>query len=462
MTGYSSIKEVCPESTVSSLMETAIDSWTELYKGRAAWLSHDRHTLGLPAQIAAEMAMLVTLELEIKVNGESKRSQIIQDMVETILPQLRVQTEYGCASGGLMFRPSVSNDRIVVNYSKADTFLPTAYDSSGRVLGADFIETQVVGKQYFTRIERHYFKGRTYVIENKAYKSYQADYIGTECPLTECHAWADIEPLCEINDITQPLFSYFRVPLGNTIDPESPLGVSVYAGAIGLIRDADEQYQRLIWEYTGGELAIDASEEVMIHDLRTGRVELPQGHERLYRLNAMDADSGGDTLKAWTPTLRDNSYIDGLDEILTKIEDKVHLSRGTLCKRGETQARTAEEIKMTKQRSYATISTIQGALQSALDGLVAAADELITLYNLAPIDSEADKCQVSYLWDDSIVVDAEAERMRDREEVAAGLMAKWEYRKKWYGESDEQAKKLITSMESPSDEDILFGSEPVE
>lgn len=246
-------------------------------------------------------------------------------------------------------------------------------------------------------------------------------------------------------------------PLGNTVDPDSPLGISVYGGdIIPLIRDADEQYQRLTWEYHGGELAIEASEEAFIVNNKTKMPKLPEHWERLYRLNGLDTDSGAELMKPWAPTLRDASYINGLDEILTKIEDKVHLSRGTLCKRGESQARTAEEIKMTKQRSYATVSQIQGALQDALDGLVVAIDELATLYELAP-DGEY---EVSYVWDDSIVVDAEAERMRDRDEVDHGLMAKWEYRKKWYGETEEQAKAAIAANASPSDEDLLFGNEP--
>lgn len=456
MTGYANIREVCAESVVSSVMETAIDNWMEMYQGRAPWLKNDRHKLGLSSQIAAEIAMLVTLEAEIKVSEETDRGKLIKEVMDQVRKKLKTQVEYGCAGGGLMFRPSVSNGKIVVNYSKANAFLPTAFDSSGNIQGADFIESQVVGKKYYTRIERHFFtEDGHYMIINKAYRSYDQHNVGVECPLSECPAWRDIDPEISIEHIDHPLFSYFRIPLGNTVDPESPLGISVYGGdVVDLIRDADEQYQRLTWEYHGGELAIEASEDAFAVNKDTKMPKLPEHWERLYRMNDLDADSGAELLKPWAPTLRDASYINGLDEILTKIEDKVHLSRGTLCKRGETQARTAEEIKMTKQRSYATVSQIQGALQDALDGLVVAVNELAALYNLTP----EGKFEVSYVWDDSIVVDAEAERMRDRDEVDHGLMAKWEYRKKWYGETEEQAKAALSGDKQPSDEELLFGS----
>lgn len=458
MTGTSEIRRICPESVVSAVMENAVDNWMELYQGRAPWLKEDSHSLGLPSQIAGEIAMLVTLEAEIKVTEDSERGKLIKEVMDNVRKNLKTQVEYGCAGGGLMFRPSVSNGTIVVNYSKANAFLPTSFDSSGNITGTDFVETQVVGKNYFTRVERHYFQeDGKYIIENRAFRSQNANTVGVDCQLSDCPAWRGIEPRIEMDNVTHPLFSYFRIPLGNTVDPESPLGVSVYGGdIIPLIRDADEQYQRLTWEYHGGELAIEASEEAFDFEKGTKIPKLPEHWQRLYRMNNLDADSGAEMLKPWAPTLRDASYINGLDEILTKIEDKVHLSRGTLCKRGESDARTAEEIKMTKQRSYATISQIQGALEDALNGLVSAIDELASLYNL----SKDGKYEVSYVWDDSIVVDAEAERMRDRDEVREGLMQKWEYRRKWYGETEAQAKAAVAAMAPPSDEELLFGNEP--
>ena len=42
-----------------------------------------------------------------------------------------------------------------------------------------------------------------------------------------------------------------------------------------------------------------------------------------------------------------------------------------------------------------------------------------------------------------MIVDKDKERKTDREDVAMGAMQLWEYRAKYYGESEEQAKKSI-------------------
>ena len=63
-----------------------------------------------------------------------------------------------------------------------------------------------------------------------------------------------------------------------------------------------------------------------------------------------------------------------------------------------------------------------------------------SLYGLVPLGNDY---QVSFDWDDSIVVDAEAERQTDRADVAMGVMSLAEYRSKWYGETLEEAQKNL-------------------
>lgn len=53
--------------------------------------------------------------------------------------------------------------------------------------------------------------------------------------------------------------------------------------------------------------------------------------------------------------------------------------------------------------------------------------------------------EVTVQLDDSIVQDTDAEKKQDMAEVAAGLMQRWEYRCKWYGEDEKTARKRAWS-----------------
>lgn len=435
---------------VSSEMATAIQRWHDEYTGKAYWLKHDDKTLNLPARVASEMAGLVTLEATINVSG-SKRAEYLAKQLEPFIENMHTNVEYACAMGGIVMKPYPDGNNIAIDYVHVDDFYPIAFNSRREITSAVFVERKQVGNVTYSRVEHHDLKDSGYTITNKCFKGYSDNDVGQEVPLGSVDEWADIQPVVTMKGIDVPLFSYFRIPLGNTIDPKSPLGVSVYANAETNMREADKQYQRMLWEFEGGELAIDAAEDVFDFD-KKGNVILPVGKERLYRTNKLGVHSNSDAVfKTFSPSLRDESLINGLNEILAKVEDLTGLARGTLSDRLR-EVRTATEIKFSRQRTYTTVTGIQKSLQKAIEALVQAMDILATLYNLAPTGDY----QVNCRWDDSVLTDSDTERVRDQQEVREGLMHKYEFRMKWYGEDEDTARRMAAGDEM-SDEEILFG-----
>lgn len=454
-------------------MATAINRWAELYTNRAPWLTKNPASMGLPSSIAREISTMVTLEMQVNVadpaladnpNGneteqEMTRAAFIKKVFENIMPQMQTQTEYACALGGLVFKPYVSNNAVAVDFVQADDFYPVTFNSRGEIRSAIFLERKRTGDKFFTRVEKHEILPNDYLVTNKAYQSHADNDIGTEISMASIPEWADIEPEVHIDNVDYPLFAYFKVPLGNVVDKHSQLGVSVYARAdrAHLIEEADKQWQRFLWEFEGGEMAVDASAEAFKNKRLIGgdgKAEiipvLPSGKERLFRMNSLTTSNTGELMKTFAPALRDSSYAAGINNILMRIEDMCGLARGTYSDVNET-VRTATELKISRQRSYSTVTAIQRSLERALNTLAKAVDTFATLYNLAP----AGEYTMSYVWDDSIVVDADVEREKDRTDVRDGLMLPWEYRVKWYGETKEQAQKVLGESEGPSDDEIM-------
>ena len=100
-----------------------------------------------------------------------------------------------------------------------------------------------------------------------------------------------------------------------------------------------------------------------------------------------------------------------------------------------TVDKTAEEIKASKQRSYSTVSDIQKALEQ----LVYAMDVIAQLSNL----NGGKKYEVSFDWDDSIVIDKEQELQSMQQDATAGLVRKEIYIAAKYGVSEEEALKMM-------------------
>lgn len=419
---------IASEIAVSDEMSEALERWKELYEKKTG--------LHLPAAIAFEMARMVTIELKSVIQG-SPRADFLNKCYSPIMENIRIPVEHGCAKGGLAMKPYVSNGKVLVDFIQADSFFPTSFDETGKIMGAIFVQTRTIDGKFYTRLEKHVLCGDVYEISNRAFRSHNKDTLGNQIELTDVEEWKDLAENVSLGNIKKPLFGYFKPAIANTIDPCSPMGVSVFANAVNLIEDADRQYERLLWEFESGERALIANAMAFKRD-RDGKPKLPD--KRLYR--TLDVDDM-DFFKEWSPVLRNSAIADGLNQIFRRIEFNCGFAYGTLSDVNYAD-RTAEEIRTSKQRSYATISDNQKALKNALTDLVYAMDVWCTLYNLAPTGAY----DITFDFDDSIAADRKTEYEEKQALVNAGIMAPWEFRMWYFGEEEEVAKQNVKRIES--------------
>lgn len=418
-----------PKSVMSERMKDAVVLWSNIYQNHAPWLSENTHSLNLAASICSEIARLTTIELRISVTG-SERADFLSNAVNLIMPHIRQQFEYACAKGGLIMKPYVSENNILVDFIQPDAFIPTAVSERGTITSAVFIQTAQQNYthnhngRFLTRLEEHSLENGIYTIQNTAFISNDPYNLGKEISLEESGIWSGLSGSVTLENMQHPLFVYLKMPCANNIDSTSPFGVSVFSRAADLIKEADRQYSRLLWEFQSGERALYLDETAFRRD-KNGKPVLPD--KRLYKT----INSGENELfHDWSPVMRDESILRGLDSILSKIEDMCGLSRGTFSKT-DSQAKTATELKILRQRSYSTIADMQKCLQNALE-------ELLSVMNiwceLSGIGGQG-KYSAAFEFDDSIICDTETEFKQKLSLVNAGIMSKDEFRAWYFGEN---------------------------
>lgn len=439
-------KSIQKDIVVSKEMALRIDLWSKMYENKAPWIKDDVKSCGLPAAIAKEMARLVTVEFESEITG----NDFLNKEYQVFLKNLRKNVEFAAAKGGIVFKPYVDGNHIEIDIVQGDRFFPVKFNSRNEVLGAVFPESITSGKYTYTRVEYHELTENGYVIQNKAYKKNTedtSDSLGKEIPLTSIEEWSELEPNVLIKNIDTPLFVYLRMPDANNIDASSPLGVSVYDRAREDIENADKQWSRIMWEYEGSELAIDADVSMFKKDEVSNKFVLPSGKERLFRI--LDFDDNKEKYKVFAPEIRDISLFNGFNNILKRIEFNSGLAYGTLSD-PQNVDKTAEEIKSSKQRSYSTVKDIQNATEDALESLAQAMDIVARLGNL-PGGKEY---EMNFKWDDSIVVDREKELLSMQQDAVSGMIRKELYIAKKYGVTEEEALKMMPAQPKgfPDDE----------
>lgn len=491
---------------MSNRMAESLRLWDDMYKDMAPWVKDGNSvdpvkvvSLGLPALIASEKARMALLEMkseitipkddenEAKPNSEdvekeekvtksnTERSEWLNKTYqEKIIKKLRNQLEYGIAKGGLVIKPyvvkkTVRNEdsgqfeeinRIEVDYIQADAFFPLAFNAGGEITEAAFVQTKVDKNTTYRRLEHHILEKNTVTVRNKAFKAEnnQMDRddsgteLGKEIPLTEVPEWAGLKPEQKITNVDRLLFAYFRMPEANTIDTMSPLGVSGYSRAVKQIREADLQFSRMLWEFEAGEMAVNVDRDAFAYMSDKdrgdgGRSYLPAMQQRLYR--QVDVDPNQELFEPYAPSLRDVSIINGLNNILMRIEDICALSRGTLSDVSQ-EAKTATELKILKQRTYQANSELQQAVQKALEDVVYVMNIYATLYEIVP----EGEYEASFEWDDSILVDIDTELTKRLTLMQNGLASKLELRMWYFGETEEQAKEALSKIRDESKEEM--------
>lgn len=436
MFGYDQIKNMAGRDfSMSKEMFWAIADWKNMLEGKADWIDHESVvSLKIEQGICREFADVVLNEMENEVNNnrlDALYQKNIKDLNETL------QEGLGLGSFIMKPLPNGKSERLA-----ADQFVIFGFDDDGKPNDVMFLTKKAIGEnKHYTRAERHYLQHGTLTIENKCYFSEDPAQIGKECPLADVPEWSNILPgPTAYAGMDKMDFGYFRTPLKNRVDG-SACGVSIFFGARELIKRADIQYGRLDWEYDSGERAVHVDERALIHDRNMRATRMPNLKQRLYRgLNI--EQNNGELMKEYSPDMRDEAFIRGLEKAYRQIEFVVGLAYGDLSDVQEVD-KTATEIKASKQRKYNRVTAIQENLKDCLtdfvDALAFHNGMYTTVYELT--------CR----FNDSILTDEDAERAQDRQDVAMGAMTLLDYRMKWYQEEEAEALKHIASDEVPPD-----------
>jgi A118 family predicted phage portal protein len=427
---------------ISTEMANKITDWGRIYSNDSPWLSDQVKSLNLGAAVSNEMARLVTIEMKSEIQG-SARADFLNETYKKFLEDIRVNTEYSLAKGGGVFKPYVNGDKLCIDFIQADYFFPITFNSEKEITEAVFLE-QIIRQvgyttKYYNKLEYHKFLDGQEYISNSAFMSDSATTLGKPIELETVPEWAGLAKEVTITNVKRPLFAYFRNPMANTIEPGNPVGVSVFSRAVDQIEEADRQWSRFLWENKSGERALYTDVAAWKKNA-DGTSSLPD--IKLYKTLETEEQN---FFHDWTPELRNDSLLFGLDAILKKIEFNCGLAYGTISD-PQSEDKTATEVRQSKQRSYSTVVDIQKSLQNALEHTIYIMDVMTTLYGLAP----AGTYKTSYEWDDSIVADRERE-FTERMMLKDTVLNNWEVRMWYLGEDEATAKANVPKMPTVDD-----------
>ena len=416
--------------------------------------------------VTAELASLVwgeECELRVSANGWTEEKDAdgvvsnpdpLNEFIQSVLrdnafrEKMQEFIEQGLALGGGAMkvwrdarRDREGNEvpdsgRIMLGYCMADQFVPTAWDNA-RVTEGVFISRKARGGYYYTRLEWHAWDGMTYTIKNELYRSemmkgaqagQNQDILGIRVPLAEMYPWLDEETVVPVGE---SLFSYWRTPIANNIDDNSPLGVSIYANALETLHAIDICYDSLVQEFRLGKKKII----VPARFLRTVVDPVTGAQRRYFDPNdetfvGLADDDGTAGVKDISVELRVEEHTAALNALLSVLCLQLGFSATTFSFDEGAGLKTATEVVSENSKTYKTIKTVQNMLRPALEHMVRNIIDVAGLYDVqyegqSVAALAAPGYHVNVVFDDGVTQDRQTNLNEGVMLAGAGILSKF-------------------------------------
>lgn len=427
-----------------------IELWKKWYRGRVPSfheyqqyngkkkLRRSRKTLGMAKTVAEDWANLALNEKVAITLGKKTAEKRLWDTLNA--NKFRVKgnqlLEQAFALGTGAFVERLDGSMVKIDYVRAGMIYPIAWDN-GTVTQCAFASERTVQKQKQVYLNIHRLEHGRYVVENHLFR--REGGILTEIELPE-----DVKPEVRTGSET-PCFQIIRPNIANNLAPDCPMGVSVYGNAIDQLEGADLVYDSYCNEFRLGRkritVPITMARIQMEEDGSTTPV-FDDNDTEFYAIPSMDG--GENKIQEHNMALRYEAHEAGVQTALNLLSFKCGMGKDRYNFK-DGQVKTATEVVSEKSDLFQSLKKHGLLLSDALAGLAKAVLELLGL---------SGEQEITVDFDDSIIEDSDAQRATDRQDVRDGLMAKWEYRVKWYGEDEQTARAMAEELESKS---LSFG-----
>jgi len=395
-----------------------IDTWLNWYRGYVSDF-HDyamrvgtsrrtltRYHLGMAKTVCEDYATLLLNErVQISAEGFAALPAILER--NAFMERGNRLVEWTMALGTGAFVEFLDEEgQPTIDYIRGDLIFPLRWDGdhitecafgSRRVLGTG----KDAAEGYYVQI--HARENGGYVIRNA-----WLDDTGAPLPPPD-----GVEAVTQTSPV--PLFQIIRPNTVNAVEPDSPMGMSVFGMAIDQLKAADLVFDSYVNEFVLGKKRVLVPQSLASIEMQKDGTMQPifDPSDVLIYVYQQSQD-GADDIKPLDMTLRAAEHEAGLQRMIDLLSKKCGLGTGRYRFDG-TVARTATEVISEQSDLYQSMKRNEKPLERAIQGLVNA---------LSWLTGRPAEVKTAVSFDDSIIEDVGAMVDRNLRLVNGGLKSK--------------------------------------
>ena len=393
----------------SDAMKAAITEWYRLYYQQEATDQEDP-CQQIPYTIVRKLTKTTFAEYTASAGDE-----FTQGVLNALNKKKNSAMQKALIGGEALLKPIPLKSGFRFNVIGRADILVFGRNDEGAMTDIGTVATSVRGEYYYTLLERRTVDERGYLtIRNYLHRSTSAGLLGQAVSLQSVREYADLP---EKYTFPQPVWSIglapLRTPVENCVDGSKD-AVSVYAAAVGLIRNININEAQIDGEFKRGESRVIVADD-LLHEEKDGR--------RVFRdhiFTGVDFDPEAVGITIFSPAFREQSFLARKTEYLRNVESVIGLKRGLLSE-VEAAERTAKEITSSEGDYNLTIIDFQEAWEQMVKEACRICGILGQMYRI-PGAHEVSEEDVSFDWGNGVLYDEEAAWEDMKDQVARGLL----------------------------------------
>ena len=430
--------------TIPGDFYSKIEEWENWYKGKIEsfhrynqyngkkLLARERATLGMAKKVCEDWAnLLLNEKVVITTDSENVTKRLCEILDENnfkVKANQLIELSFALGTGAFVEYID-ENKSVKIDYIKADMIYPLSWDNKS-ITECAFASEMVIENKKCIYLQLHILHNGKYVIQNKLFEKDG----GKEVPLPK-----NIKPEFYTNSST-PLFQIIMPNIINSYDLSSPMGMSVFANSIDILKGIDLVYDSYQNEFRLGKKRIIVP--VGMAQLNSDETGLtPVFDDNDTEFYAIKSNDKLCDLKEINMELRSEQHKEALRENINILSDKCGLGSDRY-KFDQNGVKTATEIISDKSSLFQNLKKHEITLNKALCDMSKA---------LLFLDMGLNDISVNIDFDDSIIEDTNTDFTRNMQLVSAGIMSKTEFRMWWMGETEKQAGKALKAIDDESE-----------
>ncbi len=459
---------------VKDVMKTYINTWASWYKGDVAdfhnyfiyngkrKIDQKRFTMNMAKEISEEWADILWSE-KCQISFEDEQAQenaneLINELDLYVLINNAIEKSGALGTEGAVVSVydivanedgmtlDVSNAKTRIDLVDVDWIFPLSWTNKGITECACGSVEYIKGKKHIVLSVHQLNDAGNYVIKNHLFSENNGNLTeikGVEDTINEFDTKSNVK-----------WFAIFKPLITNNLFNNSPFGIPYYANAIDNLKAVDISFDALKNEIADGRKRTFVRADMFSYDNGEQRLVFDPNDTTVYQLP--DGATKDDLIQSDSDALRTTEQIDTLNTQLNILGKKCGFGENYYHFDG-TALSTATAVVSSNSKMFRRKKKLEVGYESSIFDLFKAVAYASSTFGQYNINSDG----LKITFDDSIVEDKEAESIRARAEVSAGLKSKVEYRMQIFGETEEIAKQKIAEIEAnnPNIKDLLGTNE---